>query len=336
MDPVMSDLNQKIGGCFAESMSSVFSMLTGREFAIKAQDGDTLDHTGVSVLHTDPAVYVKAHYTKGMTGVILFALPLKEGTMLVDLMLGGDGTPSPELAGDSRDALAETFNQIMGSANQALSDMAGETLSISNVEIFASGGAETPPLEEMLGPGPFYDLPLETVQEALSTTIHVLIPDLLVQQIKRKLGLGEPPAPVVAPPPPVVEAPPPPVAAPAAAAAAPAPAPRAPAPPPPVAQQPMTQPLRAVPAADTGNLDLLMDIELPLMVRMGQTEMNLGDLLKLTPGSILELNRAADAPVELLVNSKLIAKGEVVVVDGNFAFRITEIESTDTRIRSLV
>ena len=321
MDPMMSDLNQKIGGSFAESMSSVFSMLTGREFAIKAQDGDTLDHTGVSVLHQAPVVYVKAHYTKGMTGIILFALPLKEGTMLVDLMLGGDGTPSAELAGDSRDALAETFNQIMGSANQALSDLAGETLSISNVEIFSSQGSDAAALEEMLGPGPFYDLPLETVQETLTTLIHLLIPDLLVQQIKRKLGLGEPPAPVA---PPVQEAPP-----------APAPtAPRAAAPAPP--PSPMTQPLRTVAPADTGNLDLLMDIELPLMVRMGQTEMQLGDLLKLTPGSILELNRAADAPVELLVNSKLIAKGEVVVVDGNFAFRITEIESTDTRIRSLV
>lgn len=329
MDPVMADLNQKIGVCFAESMSSVFSMLTGREFAIKAQEGDTLDHTGVSVLHQSPVVYVKAHYTKGMTGIILFALPLKEGTMLVDLMLGGDGTPSPELAGDSRDALAETFNQIMGSANQALSDLAGETLSISNVEIFSSQETEGAALEEALGPGPFYDLPLETVQETLSTLIHLLIPDLLVQQIKRKLGIGEPQA--AAAPPEVPE--PAPVQAPAAAAPAPRAAPAAATA---GAPSPMTQPVRAAAPIDTGNLDLLMDIELPLMVRMGQTEMGLGDLLKLTPGSILELNRAADAPVELLVNSKLIAKGEVVVVDGNFAFRITEIESTDTRIRSLV
>jgi len=327
MDPTMSDLNQKIGTCFAESMSSVFSMLTGREFAIKALDGDTLDHTGVSVLHQAPVVYVKAHYTKGMTGIILFALPLKEGTMLVDLMLGGDGTPSTELAGDSRDALAETFNQIMGSANQALSDLAGETLSISNVEIFSTQGGDAGGLEEILGPGPFYNLPLETVQETLSTLIHLLVPDLLVQQIKRKLGLGEPAAVPAAP---VLEAP-----APAAAPAA-APAPRAAAPAPVPAHAAPTQMLRPAASADTGNLDLLMDIELPLMVRMGQTEMQLGDLLKLTPGSILELNRAADAPVELLVNSKLIAKGEVVVVDGNFAFRITEIESTDTRIRSLV
>jgi len=323
MDPVMSDLNAKIGGCFAESMSSVFSMLTGREFAIKAQDGDTLDHAGVSVLHQATVVYVKAHYTKGMTGIILFALPLKEGTMLVDLMLGGDGTPSTELAGDSRDALAETFNQIMGSANQALSDLAGETLSISNVEIFSAQAGEAAALEELLGPGPFYDLPLETVQEQLSTLIHVLIPDLLVQQIKRKLGLGEPPAA-------------PPAAAPAPVEAAPAAAPSAPRAAAPAAAPAAAQAARPVAPVDTGNLDLLMDIELPLMVRMGQTEMSLGDLLKLTPGSILELNRAADAPVELLVNGKLIAKGEVVVVDGNFAFRITEIESADNRLRSLV
>jgi len=323
MDPVMSDLDQKIGGCFSESMSSVFSMLTGREFAIKPQEGNTLDHVGVSVLHQATVVYVKAHYTKGMTGTLLFALPLKEGTMLVDLMLGGDGTPATELAGDSRDALAETFNQIMGSANQALSDLAGETLSISNVEIFAAEGGETAGLEEILGPGPFYDLPLETTQESLSALIHLLIPDLLVQQVKRKLGMGgEAPAAAPPPPPPAPEAP------------TPAPAPRSSGQPAPAA--PAGPPARQAQAIDTGNLDLLLDIELPLMVRMGQTEMQLGELLKLTPGSILELNRAADAPVELLVNSKLIAKGEVVVVDGNFAFRITEIESTDARIRSLV
>ena len=330
MDPVMSDLNQKIGGCFSESMCSVFSMLTGRDFTIQPMDGETLDYDGISALHQATVVYVKAHYTKGMMGTLIFALPLKEGTMLVDLMLGGDGTPSPELAGDSRDALAETFNQIMGSANQALSDMAGETLSISNVEIFSAEGGDTSGMTEMLGPGPFYDLPLETAQESLNALIHVLIPDLLLQQLKRKLGMGEAPAPA-APTPPAALAP--------EIHEAPVPA-RASTPPPPPAQAPQAAfgapSARAASTVDTGNLDLLLDIELPLMVRMGQTEMQLGELLKLTPGSILELNRAADAPVELLVNSKLIAKGEVVVVDGNFAFRITEIESTDTRIRSLV
>ena len=313
MDPETTQLLQKIGPGFAESMGSVFSMLTGREFAVTPQVGDSLDHEAIAKLQTGVAVFVKAHYTKGVTGTMLFALPLQEGTMLVDLMLGGEGTPSPELAGDSRDALAETFNQILGSANQALSDMAGETLSISNVEIFSLETTDGAGLQELLGTGPFDALSLATTQENLKTTIHLLIPDMLVEQLKRKLGMVQPAA-AAAP------------ATPAPATAQPASAPVATGPAPSASRQS---------SVDTGNLDLLLDIELPVMVRMGQTEMSLGDLLKLTPGSILELNRAADAPVELLVNGKQIAKGEVVVVDGNFAFRITEIESTDTRIRSL-
>lgn len=315
MDPETTQLLQKIGPGFAESMGSVFSMLTGREFAVTPQVGDSLDHEAIAKLQSGVTVFVKAHYTKGVTGTMLFALPLQEGTMLVDLMLGGEGTPSAELAGDSRDALAETFNQILGSANQALSDMAGETLSISNVEIFSLETGDGAGLQELLGTGPFDSLSMATTQENLKTTIHLLIPDLLVEQLRRKLGMVQAAA----------------AAAPVASAPAPAPAQ---APSAPMATGPAPAASRQS-SVDTGNLDLLLDIELPVMVRMGQTEMSLGDLLKLTPGSILELNRAADAPVELLVNGKQIAKGEVVVVDGNFAFRITEIESTDTRIRSL-
>jgi flagellar motor switch protein FliN/FliY len=317
MDPTTTQLLQKIGPGFAESMGSVFSMLTGREFAVSSLVGETLDHDAVAKLQTGVAVFVKANYTKGVTGTLLFSLPLQEGTILVDLMLGGEGTPSTELAGDSRDALAETFNQILGSANQALSDLAGETLSISNVEIFSMEAAEGAGLQELLGVGPFDALGLTTTQENLNTTIHLLMPEMLAEQLKRKLGVGQPEAAVAAPA--HAEAAPLPPAASASA---------------PLAAGPTPAGARQA-SVDTGNLDLLLDIELPVMVRMGQTEMQLGELLKLTPGSILELNRAADAPVELLVNGKQIAKGEVVVVDGNFAFRITEIESTDNRIRSL-
>jgi flagellar motor switch protein FliN/FliY len=304
MDTRDTEFFQKAGGTFAESMASVFSMLTGREFQMKSNAGEVLDPTAIAALHEATAILVKANYQKGLTGTLFFVLPLKEGTMLVDLMLGGEGTPAEDLVGDSKDALAETFNQVMGSANQTLSDLAGETFAIANVEILAVA-PEAIAFAEQMGQGVFQDLALPTSQDGLSTTIHLLFPELLLQQLKRKLGLMEVQA---APAPVAVEAP----AAPARQA--------------PVASGPMT---------DAGNLDLLLDIQLPVVVRMGQTEMQMGELLKLTPGSILELNRSADAPVELLVNGKLIAKGEVVVVDGNFAFRITEIDSRAARIRSL-
>ena len=83
------------------------------------------------------------------------------------------------------------------------------------------------------------------------------------------------------------------------------------------------------------NIDLLMDIELPVIIRIGRTELLLQDILKLTPGAIIELNKAMDDPIDMMVNNKLVARGEVVVVDGNFAFRITEIVSQAARIRSL-
>jgi flagellar motor switch protein FliN/FliY len=304
MDARDTEFFQKAGGTFAESMASVFSMLTGREFQMKSNPGEVLDPTAIAALHEATAILVKANYQKGLTGSLFFVLPLKEGTMLVDLMLGGEGTPAEDLVGDSKDALAETFNQVMGSANQTLSDLAGETFAIANVEILAVA-PEAIAFAEHMGQGVFQDLALPTSQDGLSTTIHLLFPELLLQQLKRKLGLMEVQA---APSPVAMEAP----AAPSRQA--------------PVASGPMT---------DAGNLDLLLDIQLPVVVRMGQTEMQMGELLKLTPGSILELNRSADAPVELLVNGKLIAKGEVVVVDGNFAFRITEIDSRAARIRSL-
>jgi flagellar motor switch protein FliN/FliY len=305
MDARDTEFFQKAGGTFAESMASVFSMLTGREFQMKSAPGDLLELPAIAALHEATAILVKANYQKGLNGPLYFVLPLKEGTMLVDLMLGGEGTPAEDLVGDSKDALAETFNQVMGSANQTLSDLAGETFAIANVEILAVT-PEAAAFAEHMGQGTFQDITLPTTQDGLNTTIHLLFPDLLLQQLKRKLGLVEAPT----------------TPSPVAAAAAPAPA-RSQAP---VASGPMP---------DAGNLDLLLDIQLPVVVRMGQTEMHMGELLKLTPGSILELNRSADAPVELLVNGKLIAKGEVVVVDGNFAFRITEIDSRAARIRSL-
>jgi flagellar motor switch protein FliN/FliY len=307
MDARDTEFFEKIGGAFAESMASVFSMLTGREFQMKSAPGELLETPAIAAFHDATAILVKANYQKGLNGTLYFTLPLKEGTMLVDLMLGGEGTPAEELVGDSKDALAETFNQVMGSANQTLSDLAGETFAIANVDIIAVA-PDAAGFAEHLGPGAFQDIALPTNQDSLNTTVHLLFPDLLLQQLKRKLGLGE--------------AAPPSDPSPASVAAT-------------LAAPPRQAPVASGPAPDSGNLDLLLDIQLPVVVRMGQTEMQMGELLKLTPGSILELNRSADAPVELLVNGKLIAKGEVVVVDGNFAFRITEIDTRAARIRSL-
>ena len=86
---------------------------------------------------------------------------------------------------------------------------------------------------------------------------------------------------------------------------------------------------------ETSNLALLMDVQLPVSIRFGETEMVLEDIVKLGVGSLIELNSSIDEPVELIVNNRSFARGEVVAVDGFYGIRITEITSAGERFKSL-
>lgn len=90
----------------------------------------------------------------------------------------------------------------------------------------------------------------------------------------------------------------------------------------------------AAPPAGGGNLNLLMDVQMSLTVELGRTKMYIKDILGLGEGSIIELDKLAGEPVDLLVNGKLIAKGEVVVIDENFGVRVTDIVSPTDRIKA--
>lgn len=96
------------------------------------------------------------------------------------------------------------------------------------------------------------------------------------------------------------------------------------------------EPLEPSPGTQSSpNIDLLMDVPLDVTVELGRTRMLVKDVLEITEGSIIELNKLAGEPVEFYVNGKLISKGEVVVIDENFGVRITEIISPVERITSL-
>lgn len=83
------------------------------------------------------------------------------------------------------------------------------------------------------------------------------------------------------------------------------------------------------------NIGMLLDIGLSVKVRIGQKRMLLKDVISMDIGSVVELNQLASDPLEILVNDKIIGKGEVVVVDGNFAIQITEIGTKKERLESL-
>jgi flagellar motor switch protein FliN/FliY len=81
------------------------------------------------------------------------------------------------------------------------------------------------------------------------------------------------------------------------------------------------------PAVPTRGVELLHGVAMEVTVELGRTRLSVRELLALTPGDVLELDRAAGSPADLLVNGRLIARGEVVVVDEDFALRVTEIVS---------
>jgi flagellar motor switch protein FliN/FliY len=83
------------------------------------------------------------------------------------------------------------------------------------------------------------------------------------------------------------------------------------------------------------SIDLLLDVELPVSVSFGRAQLPLKDVIKLTTGSIIELNRSVSEPVEVIVNNCVIARGEVVVVEGNFGVRIRQVISRQERLRTL-
>lgn len=88
-------------------------------------------------------------------------------------------------------------------------------------------------------------------------------------------------------------------------------------------------------AVRSRTMNLLLDVDLPVSISFGKTQLAMRDVIKLTTGSIVELHRGVNEPVDVLVNGSLVARGEVVVVEGNYGVRILEIASRPDRIRSL-
>ncbi|HZU26259.1 MAG TPA: flagellar motor switch protein FliN [Bryobacteraceae bacterium] len=114
-----------------------------------------------------------------------------------------------------------------------------------------------------------------------------------------------------------------------------APRPDEPPAPPSAVQVANNPPPAAAPPQKPRPIDLLLDVELPVSVSFGRAQLLLRDVIKLTTGSIIELNRSISEPVDVIVNNCVIARGEVVVVEGNFGVRIHQVVSRQERLRTL-
>lgn len=300
---------------------------------------------------TRPAASVSVSYTEGLDGQNVFVLARRDCSIIVDLMMGGDGSNvSDELDEMQISGVSEAMNQMMGSAATSLASMVGRKVDISTPDVRLLNDDERADLG-VNHEGPVVQVSFDlTIGTLLQTEIMQVIPvEFARELVQNLLGSNQPEAAADAPPPaPVVDDTP--VEALAAATLAPemdmappAPAPASaphlhsvPAPPPPTVQPAAFPSLNDSPQGPVqGDIGLLLDVPLQVTVELGRTQLRIRNVLELVPGSIIELEKLSGEPVDVLVNGRQIARGEVVVIDEEFGVRITDIASRAARLREV-
>ncbi len=327
LDDAERDTIGEVGNICMSSAATTLSLLLSRPVQITTPLVEIVSEEEVRALFNAPAVIVSIDYTEGLDGRNVFLLTIPDASVVADLMMGGEGTPTDLLSELHTSAIAEAMNQMMGSASTAMAEMAGRRVDISAPQIQVLDlASET--LDEL---GLTHAMVRTSFQLRVGDLLDTTLMQLMPIEFARALvdGLMQPAAPAVP-----------------AAAPAPADGP-APAdedddrhlhalPAPPVAQ-PVTFPsLDDVPARPGGSdISLLLDVPLQVTVELGRTQLKIRNVLELVPGSIIELDKLAGEPVNVLVNGKPIARGEVVVIDEEFGVRITDVASHAKRLRGL-
>ena len=352
----------EIGNISMGSAATTLSVLLGHKVSITTPtvSVDTMN----SIRNTYPLPYliVEVGYTIGIDGNNILAIQAQDACIIADLMMGGDGTNPPEDLNEIHmSAVGEAMNQMMGSVSTSLSTMFNKKIDISPPKVnLIDLGSEDKVTEIVGGDDVVAKISFRMEVDGLidSQIMQILPLGIAREMVESLMNSSKAEEEVAAPPPapaPAPAAPPPPPAAPAAPPPmAAAPPPMAPAPQAaPMMQAPMpsygqaiaqgvpVQPVQFTPLAtapvqvNDANIGLILDVALQVTVELGRTKKSIKEILELTNGSIVELDKLAGEPVDIQVNGKLLAKGEVVVIDENFGVRITDIVSPEERAARL-
>jgi len=318
-----------------------------------------------------PNVALEVKYTEGIIGENLLVMKITDAAVIASLMMGGDGKIDPdikELGEIEISAVSEAMNQMIGSAATSMATMLMREVNISP-PVSRVWNDLTKPLAEGIAEDETVvkvSFSLKIGELVDSNMMQILPMDTAKKVVSIMMGqeetAQEEPAPSV-PEKTAQEEPAPSV--PEKENVTPQPEPQ------PMQQQ--SQPVSAQPQMEQStpvyekpietnvnrqpvevsrasfqplgkqsdtevvpkNIDLILDVPLEISVVLGRTKKNIKDILNLGTGSLIELDKLAEEPVEILVNGKKVAYGEVVVIDENFGVRITGIVSNEEKIKSL-
>lgn len=311
LSPPQIEAVEKLTKVFFASANSTFSSLLAREVSVSNGLGQVVDLTELDSIKS---LLVRFPFRSGFTGEMAFLIQHKESSMLADLILGGEGQSNDPLSESDLDAIKEATSQIAGSGAPTWSASLNKEIGFDEPKLIELNPNE---LSATL-PWPHAFLAIGTIKVdgIVDTPFRVLLPVEIARKIAQIVLEEEeeniPPSAAEEKHPELISE---------------------------SISPPMTPTVFAAPEhqnPDIRNINLILGIEVDMMVRLGEAEMPLRNIQRLRPGSIIDLDKDTDAPVELVVNDKVIAKGELVVVSSDhFALRITEIESPSERIRGL-
>lgn len=292
-----------------------------------------------------PCIFIQIYYKEGLDGNNILILKEKDVKIIADLMMGGDGTNiDGELSELHLSAISEAMNQMMGSSSTSLSSMLETKVDISppdasRVDLNTANAGNIAPFLQ----GEFVKVSFRMqIGTLVDSELMQLYPIEFAQSLYRKFVNSAEEQVAAATPAPAPQPAPAPAPAPQPAPA-PAPAPQSvpvqqmPVMQQPVMMQPMVQDVNVAqaqfqpfvsmqsPLLQTENIDLLLDVPLEVTVELGKTSKSIKEILDFAPGTVVELNRLAGEPIDVLVNGKYVAKGEVVVMGEAFGIRITDV-----------
>ncbi len=233
-----------------------------------------------------------------LEGKMAVAVSPMIGTALSDMMLGGEGESKEEMDSDNLDAVKEIVSNIFGglsTAMKAQKEFPDLTFSVTDIHFFKEG-------EDIDLSGYSTLLAYSFSLGVINGIFMTLLDENLTKLVESQEGeLRE-----------------------STASQAPADAPST-----------VHSTAQASEHGDMKNIGLILDVKLPLRVRIGSKKMLLKDVLSMDIGSVIELDQLANDPLEILVDDKVVAYGEVVIVDGNFGVQITHIGSKRERLEKL-
>ncbi|HJV45612.1 MAG TPA: flagellar motor switch phosphatase FliY [Bacillota bacterium] len=348
MTPMEQDALGEIGNISLGSSTTALSTLLNQRVEITTPTLSIIEHNRIEEEFPNPHVAVNVDYTIGFRGKNLLVIRENDAKIIANLMMGGDGSQlEPELSELHLSAVQEAMNQMMGSAATSMSTMFNQKVDISppSIKVMDFHEEKLDNFEDEILIKVSFRL---KVGDLIDSNMMQLIPLTFGKEMIQQILAPESPAPVAES-----------VPQPQQPAAVPSPAPMAQPMPsysaepvaashvygggmPPVTNHANVQKVEfssfaQEPAATSqpGNLNLLFDVPLGITVELGRTEMEIRKILELGPGSIIELDKLAGEPVDIFANHKLIAKGEVVVIEENFGVRITDIISPVDRLTRL-